>query len=454
MYAIVDIETTGGNASESGITEIAIILLNGTVIENSFQSLINPERPIPKSITALTGINDYMVADAPTFPEIAPQILALLQDRIFIAHNVNFDYSFIVHHLRQAGFIWQAKKLCTVRYARKVIPGYPSYSLGKICTAIGISIENRHRAMGDAIATAQLFNHLRTIDHNKEQLAAMLKGKNPETYLPMHCPAEQLEQLPYCPGVYYFNDQHGKIIYVGKAVNLKFRVRSHFTNNTPNRRKQVFAQSVYQINYQACATELMAIILESLEIKKWWPLHNRSQKKWEPTYGLYAVEDRKGRWRLVIEKKKKQLPALYTFTHLEEGFAFARKAAALFEMDEQHIFASNDSKVLFPADHNLKMKAVINHLRMHLPTFAVVQKGSDQIGRPVQVVFLVEKGAFVGMGEILPQTSFTLTAFREAITRYPENDFIRNTLIQHATRYPHETIHFDSNNVHHGLPNA
>ncbi|HSR37682.1 MAG TPA: 3'-5' exonuclease, partial [Phnomibacter sp.] len=130
MFAIVDIETTGGSAGNSGITEIAIVLHNGREVEGKFATLINPQQKIPRYITALTGISDYMVADAPTFEQIADRIFNLLQHRVFVAHNVNFDYSFVLNHLVEAGFQWQARKLCTVRYARKVMPGHPSYHTG------------------------------------------------------------------------------------------------------------------------------------------------------------------------------------------------------------------------------------------------------------------------------------------------------------------------------------
>src|SRR5438045_9701793 len=132
MFAIVDIETIGGNAQFGGITEIAIILHNGNSIEGRYETLINPKQHIPNYITALTGISNYTVSDAPCFEEVADKIYNLLNGRVFVAHNVNFDYSFINHHLLQSGFNWQAKKLCTVRYARKVFPGKQSYSLGNI----------------------------------------------------------------------------------------------------------------------------------------------------------------------------------------------------------------------------------------------------------------------------------------------------------------------------------
>ena len=163
-YAIVDIETTGGNARGSRITEIAIIIHNGEEIIERYETLVNPQKDIPLPIFALTGINNDLVKNAPIFDDISEKVHQLLTDRIFVAHNVNFDYSFVHHQLNEAGFKWAAKKLCTVRAARKIIPGIASYSLGKLCKSLDIPLENRHRAGGDADAAAILFCKLLACD--------------------------------------------------------------------------------------------------------------------------------------------------------------------------------------------------------------------------------------------------------------------------------------------------
>jgi len=174
MYAIVDIETTGGYASGNGITEIAVFVHDGTKITRHFESLVNPRQPIPRYITALTGIDNEMVADAPAFEEIADVLHNLLRDNIFIAHSVNFDYSFVRHQLKNAGYELGAKKLCTVRLSKKVFPGLPSYSLGNLCRSLGIDVENRHRAGGDAKATVRLFEHMLS-NGGQDHIDQMLK---------------------------------------------------------------------------------------------------------------------------------------------------------------------------------------------------------------------------------------------------------------------------------------
>ncbi|RZK16647.1 MAG: DNA polymerase III subunit epsilon, partial [Flavobacterium sp.] len=142
LYAVVDIETTGGFASGNGITEIAIIIHDGSVVLDRYETLINPMQDIPSHIEALTGISNEMVESAPLFSDVAEKIYELLNDKIFVAHNVNFDYSFIRHQLSVAGFDLQCKKLCTVRMSRKIIPGHRSYSLGKLCNDLKINLNN------------------------------------------------------------------------------------------------------------------------------------------------------------------------------------------------------------------------------------------------------------------------------------------------------------------------
>jgi len=166
MYAIVDIETTGSYASAHGITEVAIHVFDGSKVVKKFESLINPLQPIPRYIQSFTGITDEMVANAPQFYEVAEEIFNILNENFFIAHNVNFDYSFLKSYLLRAGLDLRAKKLCTVRLSRRIFPGFPSYSLGNLCRSLEIEINNRHRAGGDAEATVKVFSKL--LENDKE----------------------------------------------------------------------------------------------------------------------------------------------------------------------------------------------------------------------------------------------------------------------------------------------
>src|SRR5688500_1229912 len=312
MYAIVDIETTGGYAAANDITEIAIVLHDGEKVTEVFETPIKPSVAIPYFIQSLTGINHLMVEDAPVFSEIASTVYEKLKGKIFVAHNVNFDYSFIKHHLALNGFDLVSQRICTVRLTRKVFPALASYSLGNLCRHFNIHIERRHRAGGDASATARLFDHILS-NNGREHILEFIKRTSREQSLPPNLPKGQIDQLPYPPGVYYVHDQKGKVIYIGKARNIRYRVCSHFGHNGANRQRQEFLRNIFSISYQNCGTELMAFILENIEIRKYWPRYNSSQKTYTPVFGLYMYEDQNGFCRLVIEKKKANLKALYTF---------------------------------------------------------------------------------------------------------------------------------------------
>lgn len=209
QYAIVDIETTGGYAARNGITEIAVFISDGKNILRRYTTLLNPVYTIPRYVEALTGITNEMVEFERPFSSIADELYELLADKIFVAHNVNFDYSFIKHHLAQSGYDLNCRKLCTIRLGRQILPGLPGYGLGKICKSLGIENESRHRAGGDALATVQLFHHLLKCDTNGH-VASMLKSKSKEQSLPPNIPASVVKKIPSEPGVYYFHDKKGK----------------------------------------------------------------------------------------------------------------------------------------------------------------------------------------------------------------------------------------------------
>ncbi|UOQ81923.1 PolC-type DNA polymerase III [Hymenobacter sp. 5414T-23] len=172
MYAIIDLETTGGQPTQDRITEIAIYIHDGEKVVDEYSTLLNPGRPIPFFITQLTGISDDMVRDAPKFHEVARKVVEMTEGCVFVAHNVRFDYSFLKKEFADLGYNYSRKTLCTVRLSRSLMPGQPSYSLGKLCQNIGIPLHDRHRASGDAAATAILFGRLLKISQQEEALVA------------------------------------------------------------------------------------------------------------------------------------------------------------------------------------------------------------------------------------------------------------------------------------------
>ncbi|HLX92723.1 MAG TPA: exonuclease domain-containing protein [Puia sp.] len=454
LFAIVDIETTGGYAANNAITEVAIVLHNGKQEIKRFEALVNPGMPIPKYIQALTGINDDMVAYAPTFERIAADISELLEDAVFVAHNVNFDYSFLKYQLKSCGYDLKSKKLCTVRLSRKAFPGLSSYSLGSLCRQLNIDIVNRHRAGGDVDATIKLFE--RIVAGDKVNLVQeMLKSHNPEQYLPPHLNTDALDLLPQLPGIYYFHNEKGKVIYVGKAKNIKKRVTGHFSNNKPNRQKQEFLRNIHAISHQACGTELMAFLMECVEIRRLWPQYNRSLKRFEQMYGLYFFEDMNGYHRLAIEKRKKNLEPLYTFCLFSEGQNLLRKLVAEFGLCPKLCFlTSSEERCLGPnqtgcpcaceqkelaLDYNERVKLAVASLRGRLPSFTVIDQGRNLNEKSC---ILIERGKFYGMGYLpaADQPIGEITQLKAYLTPYPENDYMRGLVYEYTLKWPSKKI--------------
>jgi DNA polymerase-3 subunit epsilon len=323
MYAVVDIETTGNYTQRSKITEIAIYVYDGENISEHFHTLINPESGIPPYISSLTGITNQMVENAPKFYEVAKRIYQLLDKRIFVAHNVNFDYNFIRQEFRNLGGDFQAKKLCTVRLARKILPGLPSYGLGNLARHLNIPISSRHRAFGDAEATVKIFEILLKSDR-ENYIEESLRKNSYEATLPPNLPKEQFEQLPENPGVYYFSDIKGKVIYVGKAKNIRKRVKGHFNPGSETVRKQHMFRDIHGVSYELCGNELISLLFETHEIQRLWPLYNRAQKRISWNYGIYLYEDQRGYKRFSISRTSKAGQPLCLFKTQHEARDFLK----------------------------------------------------------------------------------------------------------------------------------
>lgn len=448
-YAIVDIETTGGYAGGSRITEIAVIIHDGTTIIERFETLVNPQKEIPLPIFALTGINNEMVRLAPIFDDIAPRIFSLLEHRIFVAHNVNFDYSFVRHQLEEAGFKWTAQKLCTVRAARKICPGIASYSLGSLCSSLNITIENRHRAGGDADATAVLFSRLLEWD-TEGIIPQMIKKTASDQRLPPNLPPEDFEALPEKPGVYYFYNREKKVVYVGKAVNIKKRVASHFSGHSTTPQRQHFLRDIHGISFEVCATELMALLLECSEIKKLWPVHNKALKRFESKFGLYLYEARNGYKYLAVGKMGKSQSCIRTFSQEYEAILLLQNLSQQFGIDyrfcnygsaQQSGVFRNTANMPLPdvPTHNSQVEAALDSLSEKQPTFAIIDKGRSA-GENSCV--WVEDGHFYGMGYIDRDQGFDdLAQLRDQVTRYKSNHYLMQLIASFAEKNPGKIYH-------------
>jgi len=291
-YAIIDVETTGGKASRDRIIEIAIVVHDGTQILEQWESLINPETPIPWNITILTGINDSMVANAPRFYEVAKKIVEITEGAIFVAHNARFDYSFIGEEFKRLGYTYTRRQLCTLRLARQTLPGLHAYGLDALSRHFNIHNSARHRAMGDVQATIKVLEYILQHDDNREKADLLINLGIREAMLPNNLNLEIIHKLPDACGVYYFHNEQGDVIYVGKSINIQKRIAEHFADKTEKAQK--LQEQVYDISYELMGSELLALLHESFEIKRLLPGINRAQRTRRFPYMVHSYLNAEG----------------------------------------------------------------------------------------------------------------------------------------------------------------
>lgn len=275
MYAILDIETTGGKFNEEGITEIAIYKYDGHQIIDQFISLVNPEKEIQAFVVRLTGINNKMLKNAPKFHEVAKRIIKITSDCTLVAHNSSFDYRILRTEYSRLGYEFKRNTICTVELSRKLIPDQESYSLGKLCKAIGIPMNDRHRASGDALATVQLFKVLLEKDVHKEIVEDTIKHfdcKKTSDKL-----NKFISELPDTRGVYYIHDISGHIIFMNKGENMKLEASKQFLKTTKRAKK--IQERASSITYEETGNELIMNLKYFLELEINNPKFNLHSKK-------------------------------------------------------------------------------------------------------------------------------------------------------------------------------
>ena len=446
MYAIVDIETTGGYADNHRITEIAIDHYDGMQITDQFHTLINPGRTIPSFITGLTGITSHMVQEAPSFEDLSEEIYDWLKDRVFVAHNAHFDYSFLKKEFEGVGINWSTKKLCTVRLSRKIIPGLNSYGLGRLAESLGIKIPDRHRAGGDALATAKIFDILMKRDQSGV-IAKALKRNSGETILPPNLPKAEFDKLPAKAGVYYFLDSRGTVIYVGKAVNIKKRIAGHFTGEAREWNRSNIRNEIHNITYELTGSELIAFILESQEIRRLWPKYNLAQKYKVEEWGVYDYEDRNGYLRFAINVVNRGTKPLITFSNKGDAWNF------MWEKVKEHDLCPKLSGLQLAKGlcfshqsgsckgacqgvekqkkYNKRVQKAIDSFFENGQTVAIVGKGR----RPEEKsVVLVEKGNYQGFGFMDEKENISdLESARNFIKPSKDNRVVQNIVNSYLT---------------------
>lgn len=461
-YAIIDIETTGGQATRDKITEIAIVLHNGNQIVDTFSTLINPERSIPWNISNITGITDEMVADAPKFYEVAKKIIELTEGAIFVAHNVRFDYSFIQEEFRRLGYTFSRRQLCTVRLSQQAFVGLRSYSLGNLITHFGIATKDRHRALADALATTEIFEKILAKNllnnNNTPQLTIqnMVNLGIKESKLPASLSLDKLHDLPETCGVYYMHNEKGDVVYVGKSINIKKRIFEHFADLTEKAAK--LQQSVYGISFEETGSELVALLLESHEIKRLRPAVNKAQRAVHFPYCIISYKDERGYVRfgavknVAAVRQKNQI--VQEFTKLHDAKGTLRAWAKRLELCEhltdltfvwgteggerpcfQHQIGVCRGACINKEnanDYNVRAELLnaraVNHFE---EDFFLLEQGKNL---DEYAVILVQNSDYQGFGYIDKTENLTIEDLLECIKKYPNYSESNKIIHQYTQR--------------------
>lgn len=453
MYAIIDIETTGGSHKHEKITEIAVYVHDGEKVIREFTSLINPERNIPYFITSLTGISNEMVEDAPKFYEIAKQLVEITEGCIFVAHNVNFDYHFVREEFSRLGYDFKREQLCTVKMSRKLIPGKRSYSLGNLCDELGICIYDRHRASGDALATVKLFEILLSLNGeslkgSKQFIELSRKNIHPDFDTSL------IDKLPHKTGIYRFLNEKGDIIYIGKSNDIRDRVMSHF-NNTTTKKALDMKGNIVDIGYELTGCELVALLLESYEIKKYKPLYNRAQRRTMDHFGIISYMDSNGYIRFFIEKNSfsETLP-LASFNNHTEARLFLTEMVEKYELCQKLSGLYNSQEACFhfqiasckgacigkedPEEYNRRVNQLIRYLEFDNENFWILGHGRNP---DEQSVVRIKNGKYLGFGYIGNDVQITSTELlSDCIKSYPDNREIQQIIRSYLKNHPFTKI--------------
>ena len=378
--------------------------------------------PIPYFITGLTGIDDDLVRNAPKLIELVPKILEITKDTIFVAHSVNFDYNVIKNEFKNLGFEFVRKKLCTVRLSRKLFPGYNSYSLGKITSALGIPLKDRHRARGDAHATVLLFEKLLRADGAAEVFKNFLNSRSQEATLPPLLPRKVYEELPSKPGIYFFKDAKGKIIYVGKAINIKKRILGHFYDKSDKETR--LCRETAHIDFELSGSEILALLMESAAIKHHFPKHNQAQKRRSQQYGIFSYEDQNGVKHLAPNKLKAIPYPLVTFYSISECRTYLENICRDFNLCPKYCHLQEGVKTCShysivncegicggkekPKKYNAKVEKAIDFMQTKKEHFFIREKGRNI---EEEALIVVKDGIYLGYGFIKKES--TVNSFND-----------------------------------------
>jgi DNA polymerase-3 subunit epsilon len=407
MYAVVDVETTGGKYNEEGITEVAIYKFDGNEIVDQFISLVNPERPIQPFVVQLTGINENMLRNAPKFYEVAKRIVEITENCTLVAHNASFDYRMLCTEFNRLGFTYERPTLCTVSLAKKLIPEQASYKLGKLVRSLGIPLSDRHRAAGDARATVKLLKLLLDKDTEKAVVKEVLRTKEQDQVARKFL--HLVDQVKPVTGLYYLHNQEGDVVYIGKSTNMRKRVNQHFTGKS---RKALKIQlETHSVSTEETGSELIALLKEVNEIQLHKPKHNRVHKNDRIRFGLEQGITATGYQFLRIAHAQDGINYVTTFKNLNNArktlYFFAQKYTLCLKfvgLESPKNACSNEgiNQCLGacienePAEqYNIRVQQCIDRLSFPSPNLLLIDKGRTHDERSV---ILIQDNEYKGFG--------------------------------------------------------
>ncbi|SDE81871.1 exonuclease domain-containing protein [Cellulophaga baltica] len=408
MYAILDIETTGGKYNEEGITEIAIHKFDGHQVVDQFISLVNPEKEIQPFVVNLTGITNKMLVTAPKFYEVAKRIVEITEDTVLIAHNAQFDYRILRTEFRRLGFNFERKTICTVELSQKLLPEAESYSLGKLVRSLGIPVSDRHRANGDALATLKLFKLLLSKDLDKTIVKSVMKAETLGELSPRQL--DIVDDLSSEVGVFYMHNKDGEIILLNKSNNIKKRVNQYFTNSG-NRARRI-QKETRSVTFEKTGNELIALLKENEELARNKPKYNPFNKKKLFTFGIYASLNDQGYLQLKAEKINNtihqrittfnSLVAAENFLHaVRDEFQLCNKVNGLSQAKTNCSNYDNGTCLGAciakenPESYNTRVTELVKKYSLVEKNIAIVDKGRE-LGE--KSVILIKDGVFKGLG--------------------------------------------------------
>lgn len=392
MFAVIDLETTGGNPNSERIIEIGIVLHDGKHKIGEYTTLINPEKEISAFISTFTGITNAMVKNAPKFVEVADTILELLEGKIIVAHNARFDYNFIKSEFRRINIPFTKKNICTVQLSRKIFPQYKSHSLGNICKDLGIEVDNRHRAFGDAAATALLLEKL--IEHDtKELFKEYLEDDIKKIHLPQKLNPRIIDVLPEEVGVFYLHDAQGNVIYLDKTKNIREHLFTFFAKKPTEKHKQQLYAEIADISFELTGNELIASLLETAEIKKLSPKYNRPVANAFYKYGLFSETDAQGFQRLLVRMLDEEENPLLKFSSKFKAEKMMHSILTNFRLEPT--FKKIDNAL----QYNRRMQEVLSKFVYPHDNFFIIDVGR---GGTERSAIQIEKGEFKGYGFFEP----------------------------------------------------